>query len=144
MVPGREAAGLRFTGLALRAWSASLDRLVIGPTGVWAIGSWWNGWPRRRKPTSVRSTSAVIGGPRPDLSWKAEAVANSLAGTGVSVQRLLCLHVGLRPRARRVVEGIPLVALRRLPDVLRRGSRVLPSELERASARALEILRPAA
>jgi hypothetical protein len=130
--------------IALPGWLTSLDHLVIGPTGAWAIDSWWNGWPRRRKPTSVRSAPGVIGGPRPDLSWKAEAVAESLAGTGISVQPLLCLHVGIRRRARRVVEGIPLVALRRLPDVVRDGSRVQPSEVERASTLALEVLRPAA
>ena len=130
--------------IALPGWLASLDHLVIGPTGAWAIDSWWSGWPRRRRLTPVRSTPGVIGGPRPDLGWKAEAVADSLAGTGISVQPLLCLHVGIRPRARRAVEGIPLVALRRLPDIVRDGSRVQPSEVERASARAVEVLRPAA
>jgi Nuclease-related domain len=109
--------------IALPGWSASLDHLVIGQTGAWAIDSW---------------------SPRPELSWKAEAVAGSLAGTGISVQPLLCRHVGIRPRAHRVVEGIRLVALRRLPDVLRHGSRVRPSEVERASARALQVFRPAA
>ena len=130
--------------IALPGWSASLDHLVIGPTGAWAIDSWWNDRPRRRNPTSVRSAPGVIGGPRPDLRWKAEAVADSLAGTGISVRPLLCRHAGIWPRARRVVEGIPRVALRRLPKVVRNGSRVQPDEVEQASARALEVLRPAA
>jgi hypothetical protein len=131
--------------IALPGCSASLDHLVIGPTGAWAIDSWRTSWPpRRRKATSVRSARGVIGGPRPDLSWKAEAVADSLAGTGIPVQPLLCLHLGIRPRARSVVEGIPLVVLRRLPDVLRQGSRVRATKVELASARALEVLRPAA
>jgi hypothetical protein len=117
--------------IALPGWSASLDHLVIGPTGVWAIDSGWNA-PR------------VIGGPRPDLRWKAEAVADSLAGTGISVRPLLCRHGGSWPKARSVVEGIPRVALRRLPKAVRNGSRVQPSEVDRASARALEVLRPAA
>jgi hypothetical protein len=130
--------------IALPGWPASLDHLVIGPTGAWAIESWQNNWlRRRRKATSLRSGRGATCGPRPDLSWKAEAVADSLAGTGISVQPLLCRHVGIRPSARRVVEGIPLLALRRLPDIVRHGSRVQPSEVERASARALEVLRPA-
>jgi hypothetical protein len=83
--------------IALPGWSASLDHLVIGPTG-----------------------------------------------TGIHVQPLLCLRVGIRPPGRRSVQGIPLVALRRLPDILRQGSRVRAIEVERASARALEVLRPAA
>jgi hypothetical protein len=117
--------------VALPGWSASLDHLVIGPTGAWAIDSRCN-------------APGVVGGPRPDLRWKAEAVADSLAGTGISVRPLLCRHAGIWPRARRVVEGIPRVALRRLPNVVRNGSRVQPNEVERASARALEVLRPAA
>jgi hypothetical protein len=111
--------------VALPGWSASLDHLVIGPTGAWAIDSW-------------RSS------PRPDLSWKAEAVADSLAGTGIPVRRLLCLHVGVRLPRKRSVQGIALVSLRRLPDVVRRGSPVQAIEVQRASARALEVLRPAA
>jgi hypothetical protein len=111
--------------VALPGWSASLDHLVIGPTGAWAIDSW-------RK------------SPRPDLSWKAEAVADSLAGTGIPVRRLLCLHVGVRLPRSRSVQGIPLVSLRRLPDVVRHGSPVQAIEVQRASARALEVLRPAA
>jgi hypothetical protein len=131
--------------VALPGWSASLDHLVIGPTGAWAIDSWRDSWlPRRRKATSLRSARGVIGGRRADLSWKTEAVADSLAGTGIPVQRLLCLHVGIRLPGRRSVQGIPLVSLRRLPDVLRHGSRVQAIEVQRASARALEVLRPAA
>jgi hypothetical protein len=111
--------------VALPGWSASLDHLVIGPTGAWAIDSWRNS-------------------PRPDLTWKAEAVADSLAGTGIPVRRLLCLHVGVRLPRKRSVQGIALVSLRRLPDVVRRGSPVQAIEVQRASARALEVLRPAA
>jgi hypothetical protein len=131
--------------VALPGWSASLDHLVIGPTGAWAIESWRGSWlPRRRKTTSPWSGRAVVGGLRPDLSWKAEAIADSLEGTGIPVRPLLCLHVGMRPPGRRAVQGIPLVVLRRLPDVVRHGSRVQPIQSERASARALEVLRPAA
>jgi Nuclease-related domain len=131
--------------VALPGWSASLDHLVIGPTGAWAIESWRNSWlPRRRKATSPWSGRGVVGGPRPDLSWKAEAIADCLAGTGIPVRPLLCLHVGIRPPGRRAVQGIPLAVLRRLPDVVRHGSRVQPIQAERASARALEVLRPAA
>jgi hypothetical protein len=113
--------------VVLPGWSASLDHLVVGPTGAWAIDSRRNGRL-----------------PRPDLCWKAEAVAERLAGTGIPVRPMLCLHVGIRPPGRRAVQGIPLVVLRRLPDVIRHGPRVRPSQVERASARALEVLRPAA
>ena len=113
--------------IALPGWSASLDHLVIGPTGAWPIES-------RRDTRS----------PRPQLSWKAEAVADSLAGTGVAVQPLRCLHLGVRLPGRRSVQGIAQVSLRRLPDVVRHGPRAQAVEVQRASARALQMLRPAA
>jgi Nuclease-related domain len=131
--------------IALPGWSASLDHLVIGPTGAWAIESRLSSWlPRRRPATAPRPARGGIRGPRPDLSWKAQAIADSLAGTGIPVQPLLCRHVGLRQHSRRPVQGIPQVGLRSLLDVLRYGSRVRPVTVERASARALEVLRPAA
>jgi Nuclease-related domain len=114
--------------VALAGWSASLDHLVIGPTGAWAIESW----------------HYRTGSPRHELSWKAPAVADSLVGTGIPVRPLLCSRIALRPPGRRLVQGIPLVARRRLCDLLRRGSRVEPIQVQRASARALEVLRPAA
>jgi hypothetical protein len=136
-----QEAWLVLHDIALPGWLASLDHLVIGPTGAWAIDSWRNGWlPRGRGAAGRR----VLGGPRPDLSWKVEAVADSLAGAGIPVRPLLCLHSGIRPPGRRTVQGIPLVVLRRLPDVVRRGPRMQPFQVERASARALEVLRPAA
>jgi hypothetical protein len=131
--------------IALPGWSASLDHLVIGPTGGWAIDSWRDTWPPRRpKATSFWSARGLIGSRRADLSWKAEAVADRLVGTGIPVRSLLCLHVGVRLPGRRSVQGIPLVSLRRLPDILRHGSRLEAVEVERASARALQVLRPAA
>jgi hypothetical protein len=131
--------------VALPGWSASLDHLVVGPTGGWAIESWRNTWlPRRRRSTSPGSGRGAVGAPRPDLRWKAAAIADSLVATGIPVRPLLCLHVGIRPPGRRAVQGIRLVALRRLPGVVRHGPPVQPVQAERASARALEVLRPAA
>jgi hypothetical protein len=85
-------------------------------------------------------------GSRPGASAHAayRRCRHSLAGTGIPVRRLLCLHVGVRLPRRRSVQGIPLVSLRRLPDVVRHGSPVQAIEVQRASARALEVLRPAA
>jgi hypothetical protein len=114
--------------VALPGWSASLDHLVIGPTGAWAIESW-----RHRG-----------GSPRHELRWKAPTLAHCLVGTGITVRPLLCSQFVLRPPGRRLIQGIPLVARRRLPDRLRRGSKVEPVQVQQASARALEVLRPAA
>jgi hypothetical protein len=112
--------------VAMPGWSASLDHLVIGPTGAWAIESWQHRWPR------------------PELRWKAQAVAGGLARTGIPVRALLCTEAAIRPPGRRMVQGTPLVARRRLAEVVRRGSRVRSAQVQAASARALEVLRPAA
>jgi Nuclease-related domain len=136
-----QEAWLVLHDVALPGWSASLDHLVIGPTGAWAIESWRLGWLLRGRGATGRR---VLGGPRPELSWKVEAVADSLAGTGIPVRPLLSLQSGIRPPGRRAVQGIPLVVLRRLPEAVRRGPRMQPFQVERASARALEVLRPAA
>jgi hypothetical protein len=67
--------------VALPGWSASLDHLVIGPTGAWAIDSWHSTRP-----------------PRADLSWKAEAVAEPRGpragrrGPGASARALQVLR----------------------------------------------------
>ena len=87
-----------------------------------------------------RRTAGILA----DLSWKAEAVADSLADTGIPVRPLLCRHVGIPLPGRRSVRGIRLVGPRGLPDVVRHGSRVQAIEVQRASTLALRVLRPAA
>jgi hypothetical protein len=129
LAPLEQEGWLLLHDVALPGWSASLDHLVIGPTGAWAIDSW---------------RTRAGGSPRPDLSWKVEAVADSLAGTGIPVRPLLCQHGGIRLPGRRSIQGIPLVAPRRLLEVVRRSARVHAVEVRQASARALEVLRPAA
>jgi hypothetical protein len=57
--------------VTLPGWSASLDHLVVGPTGVWVIGS-WQGTPlpwlhRGRSPWPARGTMA---GPLSELRWE--------------------------------------------------------------------------
>jgi Nuclease-related domain len=130
--------------IVLPGWPASLDHLVLGATGVWAIESWQRSrLPRRRKITSPWRSDGAAGAVR-ELRWKAAAITDALAGAGIPVRPLLCVHGGMRLRGDRVVEGIRLTALGQLPAVVRQGSRVRPSEVERATARALELLRPAA
>jgi Nuclease-related domain len=131
--------------IALPGWPDSLDHLVVGPTGVWAVGSWQNSWlRRRRKLTSPWRSDGAAVGPLRELRWKTAAVADALADAGVPVGSLLCVHGGMRPRGERSVEGIPLTTLRQLSEVVRQGTRVQPSNVELATARALEVLRPAA
>jgi hypothetical protein len=79
------------------------------------------------------------------LRGEAAAVAEALAGdASISVRPLVCASKGIHAAARWSVQGIPVATPRRLADVVRRGSRVQRRQVEQATARALEILRPAA
>jgi hypothetical protein len=87
-----------------------------------------------------------MAGPRLGLRWEAEALADVLAGVArIHIWPLLCVHGGRGWRSGPLpaVQGVHPATLRQLPDVVRHGSRVQPSEVERATARLLEVLRPA-
>jgi hypothetical protein len=131
--------------LTLPAWSASLDHLVIGPTGVWVIQS----WRRRRLPRprwlgSPWRPRAVAGGVAPEVRWEAAAIADILAdGSPIPVRALLCAHGGTLAGVRRSFDGIQVTTRRQLADVVRHGSPLTSGEVQQATTRALELLRPA-
>ena len=131
--------------LTLPAWPASLDHLVIGPTGVWVIQSWRRRrLPRPRGLGSPWRPRAAAGGAAPEVRWEAAAVADILTGdTLVTVRALLCAHGGTLPAVRRSVAGIQVTTRRQLADVVRHGSPLTPGEVEQATTRALQLLRPA-
>jgi nuclease-like protein len=113
----------------------SLDHLVVGRTGVWALTSW-----RRRRAAAARTPGTLRG-----LLSQTQAVADVLDGwVSVPVRPLLCVH-GRRPtRASRLFSRIRVAPLRRLADVIRSGSTTTPDAVELASARLLAVVRPAA
>jgi hypothetical protein len=131
--------------VTLPGWSASLDHLVVGQTGVWVIQSWRGArlpWlPRGAAPWPGRDTAA---GPLPELRWEAAAIADILAsGSRIPVRPLLCIHGGALPQAHRSVEPVKVATHRQLAETVRHGSPQQPSDVEHATARALELLRPA-
>jgi hypothetical protein len=122
--------------VTLPGWLDSLDHLVVGPTGVWVVASW-----RRRR-------LLPGGGPPPvtvrGLCGQAEAVAHVLEGWArVPVRALLC---GPSPWSvpQRTSGGVRVAALGQLPAIVRSGPATPPGELEQATGRLLEVLRPAA
>jgi hypothetical protein len=132
--------------ITLPGWPASLDHLVVGSTGAWVIKSWRPSWLALLREGSGlgRARGGSVGILR-GLRGEAAAVADALAGdSSISVRPLACASTGIRATARWSVQGIPVATPRRLADVVRRGSRVQRREVEQATARALEILRPAA
>lgn len=132
--------------VTLPGWSASLDHVVVGPTGVWVIQSWQRvrlpSLPRARErsPWPARGTTA---GPLPELRWEAAAIADIFAdGSSIPVRPLLCVHGGTLPEGRSVV-SVQVVTHRQLAETVRHGSPLQHGDVERVTARALQVLRPA-
>jgi Nuclease-related domain len=143
MLPPLEQEGyLLLHDLTLPGWPAGLDHVVVGPTGVWVIASW-----QRRLPALPRRATRAHGAASSllrELRWQSAAIADALAGDGsIPVRPLLCVHGGRGPGSPRSVEGVPVAPPRRLADVIRRGSPLQPGEVDQATTRVLEVLRPA-
>ena len=122
--------------ITLPGWLDSLEHLAVGPTGVWVMAS----WQRQGQPAG----GAVPAGTLRELRSHTRAIAELLDGWArVPVRPLLCVH-GSWPRILPARRGTRITASRRLAQVVRSGSPVAPGEVERASGRLLEVLRPAA
>jgi nuclease-like protein len=132
--------------VTLPGWPASLDHLVIGRTGVWVIKSWWPSWPAAlRKGIAPGRAHGGSDGILRGLRGETAAVADALTGaTTMPVRALLCAHGWTSPTAGRSVPAIQVATPRRLAGAVRGGPRVPRGEVERATASALEVLRPAA
>lgn len=131
--------------ITLPGWPASLDHLVVGATGVWVIESRRAPLTPRPRGSAPRRASCGMADPLRGLQSAAAAITDALAvGASIPVRALLCVHGAIWPGGRRSLEGTTPVSLRRLAEVVRRGSPLPPREVELATARALEVLRPAA
>jgi hypothetical protein len=156
----RQAAAQRRTASALRpleqrgdlvlhdvtlpGWPASLEHLVIGSTGVWVIQSWERRQrPRRHTATSPWTARGVTADPLPKLRWQAAVFADMLAGERfLPVRPLLCVPGG-RLAGRQPAKGVTVATTRQLVDVIRQGAPLPAADVDRATTRALELLRPA-
>jgi hypothetical protein len=132
--------------ITLPGWPVNMDHLVVGPTGVWVIESWQRGWLRLpcRGTSPWRADSATTGLAR-RLRWQAAALASALAGdASIPVRPLLCVYPGRWSQSRRPIEGIPAATPRQLGRILRHESPQPSNDVQRATDRLLEMLRPAA
>jgi hypothetical protein len=124
--------------VTLPGWLDSLEHLIVGPTGVWVVGSW------QHRGRQARRNTGPNGAPATTLRAKVEAIADLLeGGVRVPVQGLLCLQRSWVP-CPRSVQGVRMATPRQLTQAVRSGSPVAPDEVEWVSGRLLEALRPAA
>jgi hypothetical protein len=115
--------------LAVPGSRANLDHLVIGPGGVFVIdskqyrgrlqmdpsGRLWRG----RYPLALTVRAA---------SFEADRAAQVLPDPGMAVVPIVAVHGAQVPWGKVVIDGVPVVPAKRLPDMLRQLPAVLGPE----------------
>jgi Nuclease-related domain len=115
--------------LAIPGSRANLDHLLIGPGGVFVIdskqyrgrlqldpsGRLWHG--RHSLAPALRA-----------VSWEADQAARVLPDPGMAVVPVMAVHGAQVPWGKVVMDGVPVVAARRLPSMLRALPAVLRPE----------------
>jgi hypothetical protein len=115
--------------LAVPGSQANIDHLVIGPGGVFVIDS-----KQYRGRLQLDPTGRLWHGRYPlapvlrAVSFEADQAALVLTDLDVVVVPILAVHGAQVPWGKVVADGVPVVAARRLPSMLRRLPRVLGPE----------------
>ena len=115
--------------LAVPGSRANLDHLAIGPGGVFVIDS-----KQYRGRLQLDSSGRLWHGRHPlaptlrAVSFEADQAAQALPDPGVVVLPVVAVHGAQVPWGKVVVEGIPVIAARRLPCMLRSLPAVLGPE----------------
>jgi hypothetical protein len=115
--------------LAIPGSQANIDHLVIGPGGVFVIDS-----KQYRGRLQLDPSGRLWHGRYPlaptlrAVSFEADRAAQVLPDPGVMVLPILAVHGTKVPWGKVVVEGVPVVAARRLPSMLRQLPAVLGPE----------------
>ena len=115
--------------LAIPGSRANLDHLVIGPGGVFVIDS-----KQYRGRLQLDPTGRLWHGRYPlaatlrAVSFEADQAAQVLPDPGVAVVPIVAVHGAQVPWGKVVTNGVPVVAARRLPSMLRALPLVLGPE----------------
>jgi Nuclease-related domain len=115
--------------LAIPGSRANLDHLAIGPGGVFVIDS-----KQYRGRLQLDPSGRLWHGRYPlaptlqAVSFEADQAAQVLPDPGVAVVPILAVHGAQVPRGKVVTNGVPILAARRLPSMLRNLPAVLEPE----------------
>jgi hypothetical protein len=115
--------------LAVPGSGANIDHLVIGPGGVFVVDS-----KQYRGRLQLDPSGRLWHGPYPltptlrAVSFEADRAAQVLHNPGVAVVPIVAVHGAQVPWGKVVVGGVPVVAARRLPSMLRQLPTVLGPE----------------
>jgi len=115
--------------LAVPGSRANIDHLVIGPGGVFVIDS-----KQYRGRLQLDSSGRLWHGRHPlapslrTVSFEADQAAQVLPDPGVAVVPIVAVHGAEVPWGKVVTDGVPVVAARRLPGMLRQLPTVLGPE----------------
>jgi hypothetical protein len=141
--PLEQRGDLVLHDVTLPGWPAGLEHLVIGSTGVWVIQAWHHSQPsQKHTATSPWQARDATADPLPKLRWQAAVFADMLAdGVLLPVRPLLCVPGGRL--AGRSVEGVTVATTQQLVKIIEHGAPLPAGAVDRATTRALELLRPA-
>jgi hypothetical protein len=115
--------------LAVPGSRANLDHLVIGPGGVFVIDS-----KQYRRRLRLDPSGRLWHGHYPltatlqAVSFEADQAARVLPDPGVAVAPIVAVHGAQVPWGKLIIKGVPVVAARRLPSMLRQLPAVLGPE----------------
>ena len=105
--------------LAIPGSQANLDHLIFGPDGVFVIDSKQYRGRLQLDPTGRLWHGRYSLGPALRVAWfEADRAAQVLPDPGVAVVPIVAVHGTQVPWGKVVVEGVPVIAARRLPSML--------------------------
>jgi len=105
--------------LAIPGSQANLDHLIFGPDGVFVIDSKQYRGRLQLDPTGRLWHGRYPLGPALRVAWfEADRAAQVLPDPGVAVVPIVAVHGTQVPWGKVVVEGVPVIAARRLPSML--------------------------
>jgi Nuclease-related domain len=115
--------------LAVPASRANIDHLMIGPGGVFVIDSkQYRGRLQLDPSGRLWHGRYPLDHPVQAVSWEADQAAQVLPDPGVVVLPVVAVHGAQVPWGKVVTKGVPVVAARHLPSMLRALPAVLAPE----------------